>query len=280
MRWILIVLVALLMGNGYDLSQKTGYDKTITHKNNKTDQNKTSTKNESTLVQKPKSNEVKPASNNPTDHANEKLSLERQLVKYTRQLARFTKWLVIVTAVLALITAGLIWMAYRQEKHTKTIERAYVQMSHVTSKDNFGLQLFDETRAKLAAYINVKNYGNTPARVIQVFMTHRVLLKGEALPDPPDYSKIEGRDIPEEPIEAFLVKGGDFNYYYAFLVPPEDLALLNEKEKVLFIYGFVAYMDQFDRRYLGGYARRYRPNVEINNLVFVSHPKYNYDKEQ
>jgi hypothetical protein len=42
------------------------------------------------------------------------------------RIANYTFWLTIWTGLLALVTAGLVWMAYRQERHIVRTERPYV----------------------------------------------------------------------------------------------------------------------------------------------------------
>ena len=49
--------------------------------------------------------------------------------------------------------------------------------------------------------------------------------------------------------------------------------------QILVVYGFVDYIDAFGVRHRGGYARQYVPNVQgNNNLVFLDHPSYDYDR--
>lgn len=184
----------------------------------------------------------------------------------------------IFTIVLAFATGILVKMAGQQEMTSKTIERAYVQMSHVSAPDNPGLEVTKAT-GKCVVHMSVKNYGNTPARVTRVFMTHRVLPDGQDLPDEPHYSKLKDEPI-ELPVEAFLVKNSEFISRYLFKVATDDVALLDDGQKLLFVYGYVDYIDQFQRRHRGGYARRYKANLAVNNLIFVAKPKYNYDQKQ
>ena len=50
--------------------------------------------------------------------------------------------------------------------------------------------------------------------------------------------------------------------------------------KVLYLFGYVDYTDQFGQNHRAGYARRYDPNIKKgqNNLVFVTEYGYNYDE--
>ena len=49
---------------------------------------------------------------------------------------------------------------------------------------------------------------------------------------------------------------------------------------MLCLLGYVDYMDAFEQRHRFGYARQFVPNTRENNLVFITKPGYNYDRER
>ncbi len=202
-------------------------------------------------------------------------------------------WLVYATVALAFITLGLaIYTAklYASTKKiasdaesaatnsinlTRTIERAYVQMSHFSNEHVHGLSVNPIT-GYCTVTINIKNYGATPAKITRIFLTKRALI---ALPTIPDYT-IDIGDLAEQPIQAFLMKDSDVNVGFQFWMNVSDLPLIREREKQLVVYGFVDYTDQFGRNFRGKYARNYVPGLIPNNLIFVPQPGYNDDEER
>lgn len=211
-------------------------------------------------------------------------------------LSAFTFLLFLVTG--SLIVVGALQHAQMKravdssEDTAHTIERAYVQMSHVTKEgtpniapghtgkpgtpENPGL-IVDVSIGICRASIGVKNHGSTPARVTRVFITKRVM--GDYLPTIPDYTPDVGEPS-EQPLEAFLMKDVEIFIGFISAIDPSDIPLIRERKKQLVLYGFVEYTDQFGRHFRGGYARNWIPNMPINNLVFTPQPGYNYDEER
>lgn len=173
-------------------------------------------------------------------------------------------------------TTSLVDMEKRQEESTRIIERAYVQLSHVSDNKSPGLIVNANSGACLVS-IGIKNHGTTPARITRVFLTKRVL--AEQLPEIPDYTMGSG-ELPEQPIAAFLMKDVEIFVGLSFTIDPIDLPLIKERKKQLVVYGFVDYTDQFGRHFRGGYARNFFPGLVPNNLIFVPQPGYNYDEER
>lgn len=204
------------------------------------------------------------------------LEYEGRITKATEKVSDFNLGLIFVGVLQAFVLAIQVLIFWRQETATKTIERAYVQISHL-SNEIPGLDI--HPAGVCLAQINVKNHGSTPARITRVFLTRRLLMDEQLLPDIPDYRAEEGDPI-EPPTEAFLVKGGDVTIGYEFNIAVADVPLVNQGEKRLFIYGFADYTDQFGRDFRAGYGRRYQPGLPGNNLVFITQPRYNYDCER
>ena len=165
---------------------------------------------------------------------------------------------------------------------TKTIERAYVKLSHISP----GIEFFPD--GMFVARVEVKNFGNTPASVTDVMLKAVVLNYGELLPEKPNYDRVRS----QSDYYAFLVAGERFIYWNpeAFRVDIADVPrILKEGSRVLYLIGYVDYTDKFGVKYRAGYARRYWPKADEeidpelfakrNNLFFVTQQGYNYDRE-
>src|SRR6266851_953204 len=202
-----------------------------------------------------------------------KLKTDEDLVRFTEKLADYT-WLLFCVGLgqIVIFIAQLIFI-FRQESATKTVERAYVQMSHDSNDKSPGLVVNPDS-GKCRVSIGIKNHGTTPARITRIFLTKRVL--AAALPRFPDYTIGPG-ESPEQPIEAFLVKDVEIFVGLEFTIDTTDLPLIKDRKKALAVYGFVDYTDQFGRDFRGGYARYYVPDLLPNNLIFTPQPRYNYD---
>jgi hypothetical protein len=144
-----------------------------------------------------------------------------------------------------------------------------VKMSHRTP----GLNIL-EPEGTFAVEMGVKNWGRTPAVVTDILLKAAVLPTGGHLPVVPDYSiNREPQDI----ANAFLVAGEEIFLHQIF--DPVDWETIRSGTSVLYLFGYVDYMDQFNQRHRGGYARLYDPDRTdpSNNLVFVTQTGYNYD---
>jgi hypothetical protein len=92
-----------------------------------------------------------------------------------------SKWvepLAIFTFLLVIVTGGLVLLGFRQEKSTRTIERAYVKMSHVSPP---GLDIRESRWCTVI--IEIQNYGNTPADICDVYLRFVVTGNTERLPN-------------------------------------------------------------------------------------------------
>jgi hypothetical protein len=175
--------------------------------------------------------------------------------------------LAIFTWRLWISTAGL-W------KHTRTIERAYVKLSHKPP----GVYVL--SGAEIRVTIQVTNMGHTPATVTEVMVTPIVLDWGQALPPSPIYEA----PGPLPSAKGFLGSDEPFFVHASFEIPewPE----IRAGQKLLFLVGYVDYIDAFGVRHRGGYGRRYDPRLDranlpteqINNLTVVPDLDYNYDR--
>jgi hypothetical protein len=226
---------------------------------------------------------------------------DADLNAYTAKLTGFTERLYIATAILAaatvllvLATIGLLWFAGRQARDMKAsieearrsadaaknaagaadlnaratikAQRAYVKMSHLPPGITFS---FIESFVK--CQIEVKNYGQTPARINDVVINLRTFPKGTPFPDNPQYDAVKRPPTPK----AFLVAQDSYVISASQLISEaeKDLKLGNSE---LCVFGYVDYVDEFGQRHRGGYGRKYVNDT--NNLVYVENEGYNYDR--
>lgn len=173
------------------------------------------------------------------------------------------------TGVLVILTGMMVWIAYRQGVSLKRVERAYVKISHYTPPG-----LVEDGANAIQIPFQIKNCGNTPAKITDVVIDAFTVESGTPLPPTPPYS----REGSASRVNFFLVKGDTFDYTSHF----DDVSLDKVKsgEQVLYVFAYVDYVDQFDTKHRYGYARRYHPADEENNLHFVTEPHYNYDYER
>jgi hypothetical protein len=96
-------------------------------------------------------------------------------------IAFLTAWLVGFTGVLAFSTGALWFVTWRsgvrQVEDSRIIERAYVKMSHQPPG-----AIFAEGN-RINSSVEVRNFGQTPARVTDVIINTMVLAPGSPLPD-------------------------------------------------------------------------------------------------
>jgi hypothetical protein len=157
---------------------------------------------------------------------------------------------------------ALIYRA--QLKTTYTVERAYVDISHHPP----GLTFQPDGRP--IAHFGVRNYGRTPADILNVSVTLRT--GTGPLPQTPPYG------LDNEVTQAFVMPDESINVSGNFQpIAEETMAALHNGTLTAWLLGYVDYGDRFGRRHRGGYARRYVPALANNNLVFEITPGYNYD---
>lgn len=222
----------------------------------------------------------------------EKTELDRKLTEYTKDLSIYTKDLSAFTAVLAvaailqLIVFGLqAWKLHQTVKATKesanaalkstdafkASERAYVKMSHCPP----GLYPAPAPHSIYVVKMRVKNFGQTPATVTDLLLTKKVLPRNERLPMVPDYSVRAAGESPN----IFLVREDESFTSYNFPISNEERSSIEDGTQILYVYGYIDYIDRFGCRHRAGYARRF--NGEIggeDNLKFVIQEGYNYDR--
>lgn len=119
-----------------------------------------------------------------------------------------------------------------------------------------------------------KNFGRTPANVTGALLVIAAVPLDRQLSAEPDYRN--GLDLQSS---CFLVSGDKFFADVIFTLEPRHVARIIDREGFqVFLVGFVDYLDAFGSRHRGGYARRYIPEREATNLVFIPQRSYNYDR--
>jgi len=149
--------------------------------------------------------------------------------------------------------------------HTRTVERAYVKISHVEPGLVFA------TDGTVRVTVQVKNFGRTPANVTDLILTPFVVRPRMALPEKPIYEVTQGYPS----ARAFLVANDRIFTHAAFPLPEFQQVLLGQL--TLYLLGYVDYVDTFGQRHRGGYARLFVADQKENNLVFITNASYNYD---
>jgi hypothetical protein len=204
---------------------------------------------------------------------NEKEALDRRITDATDNIAYFNKILVAVAVLQFLALIFQAWMLRRTVNTSRASERAYVTMSHEAPGVVF------ETEGLFYLTIKVKNYGRTPAKVTDTLLKPVILPPGEKLPPKPNYIR-DRKNL--ESSKAFLVCNDYFIVTEYFDTKEQILAILaiQEGTAILYLIGYVDYLDAFNKRHRGGYARKYVLSDKINNLQLVSDSAYSYDRER
>ena len=190
--------------------------------------------------------------------------------------AHATTVVALATAVIAIFTVLLFVATRRIYKHSAVSERAYVKLSHLSGPE-FGEGLtINRDRKEARIVIEVKNFGRTPADVINVALCWRVMPEGQAAPIIPQYPKPENA---VGPTAGFLVTNDLFLVWKTFDgISDDQFDKINTGDERLWIYGYVDYIDVFGQWHRGGFARQYDPGRAGNNLIFVGQSGYNSDR--
>jgi hypothetical protein len=181
-------------------------------------------------------------------------------------IAFFTVVIGIFTFYLYRATEKLAHISSQQERSTRTIERAYVRLSHLESGIKISLLGTAEGNFR------IKNFGQTPARITSIVLDRRLMPGKNPLPAIPDYAGME-----EKVIRAFLVRDDELFFYRHFTLGGINDDLEREIQ-TLWFYGYIDYRDQFGERYRAGYASRYQPGSATDNLAMEALDGYNYDR--
>lgn len=240
----------------------------------------------------------------PTEQATQQAEEDRQerkakaaneggLTLYTGLLALFTLGLIVVGS----IQVGLfVWQlrlarkgaedagksaeaALKTANSLETANRAFVKMSHLPP--GLAYNQMGETSVRM----RVKNFGKTPARIIDVLVEFKCFDDIASIPDNPPIIETGSQ------VSAFLVEGDElFTGKQHSLGSPVIDKVQGGKITVL-VWGYIDYLDAFDRRHRAGYGRVYNWTSDVeydsvshedfkkrSNLDYVAKVgAYNYD---
>jgi hypothetical protein len=180
--------------------------------------------------------------------------------------------LVFGSIVLIRLLLAPYWMAQERATRTalasadpvRTVERAYVEMSHTSP----GLNPVNKR-----VEIEVKNTGRTPAKVMGVKLGYVIAGSNQPPPATPPYDQTN--DHPGA--QAFLHSESSFYVRRGLEIPASDWSEITAGQKTLYVIGLVEYVDAFEVWHRAGYARRYAHGRANNNLAFVTGGAYSYD---
>lgn len=213
-------------------------------------------------------------------------SVTLALALYTAKLYRYTKKLALDAEAVGNRSANLSMDA----SHAYRIaERAYVKMSHRAPGIEFISTADGDTKAVLArTSLEIRNFGNTPAKVTRTYARFVIASKDEVASPVPDYREGENK-LPFG--EAFLVTNEFFSAAFESLLRNIDVEKLGNSAWRIHVLGYVDYIDIFGKHHRGGYARVFAREIDViaekagawdkrNNLVLVNFDGYNYDRER
>lgn len=150
-------------------------------------------------------------------------------MNFEERIADYTLWLTISTGVLALVTFGLVYMAYRQERHFVRTERPYVFFGDA-KQEKRGVSGYDF----FPVFVNT---GKTPAIVTGIRL--RI---GEAI-EPPIPQTAELRRMPQG---AYIGANQPWPRGKVALTLAQHQAVVAKTAKV-FLYGEIIYTDIFKK---------------------------------
>lgn len=174
------------------------------------------------------------------------------------------------------------------EKSLYSVQRAYLWIEPLSP--GFIIPVDDAIKQKeerdVSFVLRIINRGSTPA-VVEVANFYLVITDEPLLEDP------EYTDDHRVDFGGFLVPGHHFQLFRNVIVSAETLSLVGgDSPFVLYLLGYVDYVDAFGRRHRSGFARRYNPSIDVYqnhashadylqrmNLNLVQKPGYNYDRD-
>lgn len=210
-----------------------------------------------------------------------------------------------VTAILALLVAIAQALLFRQQlkrmandaetakaaaqasltqaEAIRLAERAYVKMSH----EHPGIEIANLEAGVYHIRMTVKNFGRTPARVTSAALRSELLPYGTVPKGAGDDILIPGDRV----VQSFLVTGDHVSFTYLRSWGGGKGVAVQGRSEVLWLCGFVDYIDVFGERHRAGYGRFYNPELddpvnyrgatdyeERSNLEVEAGEAFNYDR--
>jgi hypothetical protein len=184
-------------------------------------------------------------------------------------------WFIGLTICLIAIGIGQACIYWNQLIHFRRTDRAYVRIN----SNPPGVRFSD--KEPIACTFTIKNYGETPAHITDIFMKAEVTPQRTLLPYPPDFS-----GTTKYPCSAaFLVRGDSLSYNPDLgSLTAEQFQSIKIGTHTVSLYGYVDYIDAFGQRHRGQFGQNYyAPNDNkgdgMSNLTFLMQKGYNDDKK-
>lgn len=170
------------------------------------------------------------------------------------------------------------------------VERAYVTMSVRHPGVRFPrlpteeiLYAAPESKRPVKVTIEIRNHGNTPARITSTLVGHYQSVMDPLEPDlvPIDQTRRFG--------PVFLTRNDSIAVEHEFCLTRQHAEGVHNGTLRLWIVGTIDYIDHFGTRHRYGYARVYDPkvdqgqegeNLSQDNLSFWPDARLNYDRER
>jgi len=159
-------------------------------------------------------------------------------IQIQRKLANFTAWLVVVGFIQAAILFFTVRAIIHQASVSKNTERAWM-----IGSPNMPKLDIPESAVHLLYVCNLKNTGRTPARILQVGLAFRQAKSIADIPQTPSY----GSDEISSVNRILLVPQDSFVNQTISPVTNAGYIAVKNRERVLYAYGFVKYLDVFGK---------------------------------
>lgn len=273
MRYILSLLVVLLFCPVNALSEESSHNKTITQKEQKTEQKTSAAEVKPAPVEQLESIAVQDTGKKTDTHTDEKLEIDRKLAEYTRKLSIYTEalsdytlWLVVATIVLGGIGAYQGW----QLRKTVRLARDEFNATH-RPRIRVRRVALERDKEKRVSYV-VANVGDSPAYITggMANLVYRPRILGL-----PNLQKIEGITINSET----LGPGGQHNFYIVReevmqeFQSEHQLVHPDNHTRTLYCYGFIKYTDDLGAIRETGFCRAFKSD----NFVRTDNADYEYE---
>lgn len=173
------------------------------------------------------------------------------------------------TAVIAAFTIGLFATVFYQVKNLRDVERAWLVVDSWTAPPVLTHFEFDKAQS-LKLKIRLKNLGRTPARIKNSCLVMRLT---DRFPKPATFP--QNAQTPDVTLDGLLVVPNetvgteidltDTTGRDILLQPGDLLDIRRRDEIVLCFYGFVEYLDTFNRKHILRFCYIYEPVKAANH---------------
>lgn len=170
------------------------------------------------------------------------------------------KWLWGANILLVIVGFGTIAILWRQTHHIVTSERAWMVTEPCDASIPPEIKGITTGVRHVGFSVRFKNMGKTPAFLLEIRYSGKVLSSKEKLPEvPPEYEEREifkwgGKGLPLLP-QDFILK----NHVNTWAKEP---VLIDRGSDILWIYGYIKYRDAFGENRETWFCHRWVPEIE------------------